>query len=401
MLCCWNLLFDYRSSYGLLTYFVIPCVLMAYTQFLGSGRTIKEAGGIAVDWILGWFIRPFSAIPRLFGAVESMVSGGKKAVLGKVLVGLLITLPLLLVVVPLLVSADMVFQFYLEQVFRDFDLQYVVGHTLVVAVALLLFYSFLWNIGFAEKRKAAALPGEIQVAKFSVQIDLVITCMVLGAVCLVYLLFCSVQFTYLFAGAGLPGHMTYSEYAREGFAQIIAICGLNLALFGVFLQYGKKHRAASGLLAALLGLTAVMLVSGFVRLKLYIDAYGLTWLRLLSAWFILFLAVVIALCAIRMVREKLPLIGVCAIVLLGWYLALGYANPDAFIVRYNLSASGKPTVWAEQNRRYISRLSDDGKLVLLKSGALLREEDVQEWRSREEDQRGYSLSSHRMQDYLN
>ena len=118
---------------------------------------------------------------------------------------------------------------------------------------------------------------------------------------------------------------------------MIAVCSLNLILFGVFLRFGKKSKALTSLLGALLGLTFVMLVSGFMRLNLYINAYGLTWLRLLSMWFIIYLAAVMFICVYRMVKEKLPLVAVCAMLLLGWYVALGYSNPDAFIARYNKS----------------------------------------------------------------
>jgi hypothetical protein len=189
----------------------------------------------------------------------------------------------------------------------------------------------MWNTGLREKAKAQA---QIRPA---LSIDAIICYIVLGAACLLYVLFCAVQFTYLFAGAGLPGDMTYSEYAREGFAQTVAVCALNLLIFGVFLQFGAKLKAASVLLAALLGLTSVMLFSGFIRLKLYIDAYGLTWLRILSAWFIIYLVAVIVVCVVRMLRVKLPAIALCALILLGWFTALGYANPDALAAGYNQS----------------------------------------------------------------
>ena len=74
-------------------------------------------------------------------------------------------------------------------------------------------------------------------------------------------------------------------FRREGFAQTVAVCAINLLIFGVFLRFGARNRVTTILLASLLALTGVMLFSGFVRLGLYIDAFGMTWLRLLSAWF--------------------------------------------------------------------------------------------------------------------
>jgi len=145
-----------------------------------------------------------------------------------------------------------------------------------------------------------------------------------------------VQFAYLFALVGLPEGMTYANYAREGFVQTLVVCGINLVLFGVFMQIGKG-KALRWLLDALMGLTLVMLLSGAMRLNLYIGAFGFTWLRLLSGWFMVFLAVVVLLCVLKTVPRfrQLPVLGISMLVLLGWYVALGFLNPDGFIAWYN------------------------------------------------------------------
>ena len=78
-----------------------------------------------------------------------------------------------------------------------------------------------------------------------------------------------------------------------------------------------------------------MLCSGFIRLKLYIDAYGLTWLRMISGWFIIYLAAVIVMSAARLRVEKIPVMAYSALFLLVWFLVLGCTNPDAMIARYN------------------------------------------------------------------
>ena len=357
LLCVWNILYDYTSAYGILTLLVIPCVTMAHVVLSTGSYKLKDAERMAVAWLCGWFVRPFSAIPMMFGAIGSMTKGAKKATVRNVTVGLLCSLAVLVVIVPLLGSADLVFGYYLQQMLDLFDVSPFVFHSIVIMIAAILFYSFLWNAGFSEPRPAGL--------RKEVRIDTVVSSMVLGAVVTLYVVFCALQFTYLFAGAGLPANLTYSEYAREGFAQLIAVCSINLGLFGIFLRYGKQHRATSLLLLCLLCLSGVMLVSGFVRLNLYITAYGLTGLRLFSAWFILYLAVVLALSFVRMLKEQLPLIALSALILLGWFTVFGYANPDALIMQYNLQANGNSSAWVEENRNYIYDLSDDALLVLL------------------------------------
>ncbi len=332
-LCVWNCLFDTvfwaNDAYAALTSFlVLPAVLMAHAVYLAGDFKLKEVGSIAVAWLRGWLIKPFTGIPAMAEATGSLFAGGsERTAARKAVLGVAVTLPLLAILIPLLGQADLMFGYHLYNLLANWNLSSLLRHVFFVLIAFSLFYSFLWNLGFGT-RHAALRP-------VTARIDSIVCGIVLGAVTLLYLLFCGVQFTYLFARAGLPAGFTYSEYAREGFAQTVAVCAINLVLFGVFLAYGARGRLKNILLASLLSLTCVMLASGAMRLWLYIEAYGLTWLRVLSAWFILYLAAVVALCGVRMLRERLPAVAVSALLLLGWYVVLGFVNPAGLCAWYN------------------------------------------------------------------
>jgi len=302
---------------------------MAHAQWVAGGYSLKNHDGMAMAWLLGWVYRPFSGLGVLFGAANSAVSSGNKSVVKRVAIGVGIAVLLLAVVIPLLMAADQVFDYYLRQIFSGGQGSGIGLFRLIFTATLFgMFYSFLWNVGHGNN-KPITLPQHLH-------IDALISNIVLGSVIFVYVLFCAVQFTYLFAGAGLPAGMTYSEYAREGFAQTVFVCALNLLIFGTFLRFSRQNKALLALLCGLLTLTVIMLFSGGVRLNLYISAYGMTWLRLLSAWFIIYLAAVISLCAVRLLTKKrLPLAPICAILLLVWYVALGYLNPDGFVAWFN------------------------------------------------------------------
>ena len=105
---------------------------------------------------------------------------------------------------------------------------------------------------------------------------------------MVYALFCAVQVRFLFAGLltdgsiALPDGLTYSEYARSGFFQRLAVTTINVTLFGLVITLAPRTRMLNITLVALLALTAIILTSAALRLGLYINAYGLTWLRSLS-----------------------------------------------------------------------------------------------------------------------
>jgi len=352
-LCVWSFFFwdilSSRSSgsrnIGLINYPVIAAVMMGLIIYMTGDFKLKETGRIAIAWLCGFFVKPFSGISVFFGTLGASLFGEGKTNTKKAALGIAISLALLPVLLPLLSSADRVFGYHLMQILSSFNIASLIWHTIVIAVAFMLVYSFLWNVGFGTKKantnesnvygtNASETDAKEQ-KKIFAGIDTLTSSIVLSSVILLYTVFCIVQFTYLFAGAGLPGGISYSEYAREGFAQTVVICAINLLVFGVFLHFRKQSIVTTGLLLGLLALTGIMLFSGFIRLGLYIDYYGMTWLRLLSAWFIIYMAAVIIMCAIRLRLEKLPLIAISTLVLIGWYIVLGYINPDGFIAWYN------------------------------------------------------------------
>jgi len=364
LLCLWNVVFDYNSVFGYMSFLAMPSVLMAHAVYSMGSINIKEIGTLFFELICGWIIKPFSAIGYFFGSIGSMTGKGSNKKISKVLVALLIVLPLLAIVIPLLSSADLVVSHYIGKIFEDFNISRVITHTVWAFCLTMFFFSFLWNIRGAERTLAPSKPKSFS------GFDKIISTIILGAVLLVYVLFCGVQVLYLFGGAGLPKGITYSEYAREGFLQLILIAGINLVLFGIFVKYDKKTKLLWGLLSGILAVTMIMLISAIIRLWMYVDAYGLTWLRLISAWFIVFLAAVLILAVVRLIKEQLPLIGVCLLLLLGWYTALGFANPDALIVKYNLAACEDKedrNKWVHSNFYKVSSLSDNAMIVLMQS----------------------------------
>jgi hypothetical protein len=188
---------------------------------------------------------------------------------------------------------------------------------------------------------------------------------------LLFILFVLVQLAVLFGGrdhvletAGL----TYAEYARQGFWQLLAASALTLAVVGgaVVLAStpGRAHRM---LLRVLLGvlclLTLVTLASALHRLHLYEDAFGLTRQRLAAEAFAVWLgglfALLIAAPMLRLRGRRLARVAVAgsALALLGFSLA----SPDRLIAERNVAH------WRETGRidvLYLRRLSADAVPVL-------------------------------------
>lgn len=330
LLCICNIVFDEHSSFEELNLLVVPCVLMAHTLYSSNKFKLKNIFDLAFEWIKGWFIRPFSAIAKMIEIIGTMFGSKNYSFFAKVAIGLAVSVPILWVILPLLCKGDLVFGYYFGNILNNIVIGNIILHFVFVFLFTIFIFSFLWNVCNEDMKGL----GKIQ----KITLDPVISSVVLIVILICYGLFCAVQFTYLFAGAGLPSDLTYSEYSRAGFWELIFIAAINLFIFGIVLEFSPKINALKALKVMLFLLvlsTFIMQVSAFLRLKLYIDAYGMTWLRMFSMWFIFYLFAVLILCVVRLKIERLPIIGVSLIILLAWFTVLGYSQPEKFIEKYN------------------------------------------------------------------
>ncbi|MDO5416201.1 MAG: DUF4173 domain-containing protein [Lachnospiraceae bacterium] len=170
---------------------------------------------------------------------------------------------------------------------------------------------------------------------------------------LLYLFFCGIQVVYLFAGKGtLPGGMTYAQYARQGFFQLLTVAVLNLALVLNCLKYFQKHPALTALLTIISLCTYVMIASAAYRMILYVSAYALTFLRLFVLWFLGLLAVLMFGVLAVIFREHFPLFKWCLVSVTIAWCAFVWCCPDYQIARYNISRENG--VINEENLEYLA-----------------------------------------------
>jgi hypothetical protein len=203
-----------------------------------------------------------------------------------------------------------------------------------------------------------------------------------------FLAFVLVQVTVLFGGrdhvletAGL----TYAEYARQGFWQLIAAAALTLVVVATAARAAEvRKRSHALLLHALLGalcvLTIVTVVSAVHRLNLYEDAFGLTRLRLAAETFswglgALFVLVLLA-GAIGFVGRHLVRITVVGVAV--GLLAFSLSNPDGRIAERNVD---RWRIAADLDVSYLQALSADAVPALAALPEPLRSEVLAPFRA--------------------
>ncbi|PJM79728.1 DUF4153 domain-containing protein [Bifidobacterium scaligerum] len=322
-------------------YTVLPALLMLFLQLSGTAYHPQRPAGLMANWIMGWTVNLFTHWPVLVETcsryIDMAISGagskqGIRTLVRKIGIALLISLPMFCLLIPLLMQADEVFSYGITHLFDRIDFTQLLVHTAVVLIPAPFLFSLLASVETRTKEPELHALREAEARK---AFDPIITITVLGLVLALYVVFCSVQFTFLFAGAGLPAGYTYASYARQGFFQLLCVAALNLAGFGVVLTFAPRTKPLLVLQIGLISVTGVMLVSAAMRLGLYINTYGMTWLRWLSLTFIPLLALVLMLALVRLFRERLPLLTVSFVLLLVWWLGLGMTNPDWVIAAWN------------------------------------------------------------------
>ncbi len=332
------------------------------------------------SFVVGLTIAAGSALRGVFILVRSapqhlLLSRGADArprVLGR---AALITAPLLVVFGGLFVAADAVFQDWVVNAL-SVEAASVVRHLAWWAGGSVVAAGVLW----CALGPQGAPPDGPQLAEAR-RLRALETGVVLGSLAALFALFVLIQIRYLFGGSehvlGSIG-LTYAEYARRGFFELVAVAVLLLPV----LLAADWARARSGRSlttyrvfgTVLVVLLLVVMTSAFQRLRIYIDVFGLTALRFYAAALLAWLATVFVWLLWSLMRERRNEFvgGAVASALVALVIVVA-VNPHGMIAATNLAR-------AEDGRdfdvAYALGLSADATPTLLDGIDALEDDDA-------------------------
>lgn len=304
----------------------------------------------------------FSSIRNVFAPVrhgaaylQEKEEGRNKGILYVVL-GLVIAFALLVIIFPLLLSSDMIFQSVFQSFLNRIDMVSIVFILGMLIFGTVVSYAFLCglcrrNLQNITDGKTYHIPAAIGITFTAV-------------IASVYVLYSGIQILYLFIGLerGLPEGVTYSQYAHNGFWQLLFVSLLNFIMVLLCKNLFEGNRILNVCLLVISACTFVMITSAMYRMILYVGEYHLTFLRLLVLWFLVLLAFIMVGTVLFIFRAKFPLFRYCVAVVAVFYMALSLAKVDLRIAQYNVSQDAQITM---ENLGYLLYgLSDDAAPVI-------------------------------------
>ncbi len=313
--------------------------------------------------------RPLHGMPRRLPASVAPIGRG-----------LLIGLPIAILFAVLFASADPIFRRSMDDLLGlSIDLGELPGRVVFMLACAWLAAGLLSVAANGVPQMAAASLGAAagwQSVSRPRPLGVPEAVTVLVLVNLVSGAFVALQVAYLFGGLDTlaAAGMTYSDYARRGFFELVAAACLAGGLLVVLeVLAAGRTRAYVGAAVTLVALTLVVLVSAWQRLDLYQLAYGWTELRFYVAAAIVALAGALGLAGLLLIRDRMRwlghgLVGIGLVAL----LAINALAPAAFVASRNIERGLDPGLvpadgFAGLDTRYLGALGDDAVPVMVEA----------------------------------
>jgi hypothetical protein len=345
---------------------VVSLVLLAVAASVSNRGSLfdlgfAEAGARVLHGLLHISLGAPSAV-RPLGSLRPRLAG--MAPIGR---GLGIGVPIAVLMVALLASADPVFASF-------FNLNIDPGQFVLDAL-----YALAGGIAMVGLLRLAAAQSMERVAGPSRRLGLLEGLVVIGILDAVFAAFALAQ-AVAASGNGVQAlrqaGLTYADYARSGFFQLLWVAGITLVLLVVFSRVIDRGRGRGSVLFRLLAsaaivLTVLIVFVAFRRLSLYEAAYGFTMLRLYSHIFAVWIGLVFLLLAgdlLGLWPRRGWLLAASSLAGVAVLLTLNVVNPEDLVVRLNID---RAVSTQKLDLGYLETLSSDSVPALMSSSAHL------------------------------
>ncbi len=320
---------------------IVALFALAVIELTGSGANTGD-WRIVADGVSQVILTPFIRLGEMISSIARLAGRGKERGRkgGAILLGVLASIPILFIIVPLLMYSDAAFAGFMSQnVFSS--VPRIIGS---VVLGILLFgYGFSGLYASRGGRFVPAAPKRAHASEKG--INPYALGAFLGMISLVYAVYLLSQLGYFFGAFAslLPENFTVAEYARHGFFEMTAICFVNLLLITISLLSVRRSddREPAGIRWLCFGLSAFSLAltaTVCAKLVLYMHRFGLTPNRLYVTLFCVIVGILFVCVTIRLFIRRFPYFRVFIAAAALLMVVSAVADINTQVARYNYNA---------------------------------------------------------------
>lgn len=335
------LFFDNQFFNGL-NIVVIPSLLAimimwATTDISKIKATIENIIGLVLG-SLEFLPDSIKIIKSAFKREEPKEKNHKK--IEYIILGIILSIPIIFIILGLLMSADGIFAEVMNNIFKN--IEYIFTEEFVLSIlgrCILIVIITVYLICVAYNILRKSNNNESNSKKFMLNIEPTIINTLLTIINVTYALFSIVQLMYIFQGVG-GFNFDYAQYARQGFFQLMFVAFINFVI--VIITNTNKKQEGRNKYTIIMNIimcvfTAIIAISAFVRMRLYEQEYGYTFLRLMVYFILTTQIILIVPTILYIVKNKINIIKAYLVIITSMYVVANFANIDYVIAKNNVN----------------------------------------------------------------
>ena len=349
---------------------IIPIIILASTYFIYNNSFFRGINIIAILGLLGIMILEilkqnalidFSCIGKILyiflnplnyideslkkaseyfkEKISINISNENKEKTKKIIKALSVTIPLVLIILVLLSSADDIFGNIFENIFIEIAVWFenlisesLVARIVVTICVFIYLISLFYSICFTYENETENKIKKIEnIDNFTIK-------MILACLNVIYLVFCAIQIQSLFLK---NVNINYADYARKGFFQLMAVSIINLITIVIAKKSEnigdkKTNIYINSMSIIMVIFTFIILISAAIRMYNYETAYGYTLLRLLVYCALFTEGVLLVPTSLYILNVKIKLFQTYFYIILVIYIGMNFMNFDNLIAKRNV-----------------------------------------------------------------
>ena len=357
--------FIYRSD---LTILYLNGIAITVLFFILSEVSIKKK-------IHQWHIRDYIALilqPLMFiipatkafkSSAQGITKPSDNQTIKKIFIGVIFSLPIVLLFTFLMMLADPIFESYFGNAFSYFgDVETFILRSFMIAIvacgligglSYTLLYEYKGTAAEVVRKPLSRIFGRVEITT------------ILSLVSALFTGFTILQLRYLSGGIDTLEslNLTYAEYARRGFVEMLLIVFFTIAMLLVIehkiVKNEDKHVPEFSFFSSFLSIcNFIIIASSSMRLALYVSEFGISSLRLNIFIFNAFLAIVCGLFLVKIFidTKHSQFIFRTFITSLLFLAVMNISNIDYRMAQYNLNRYNET---GKIDAFYITQISPD------------------------------------------